>query len=79
MVMLSMVLSSDSMNAWVVSGWMMNADAELLLLKSERSLLDCLHSYLLASFKLIYWIAFEAKHSIIIFYCCLDSWTVSCL
>jgi hypothetical protein len=52
---------------------MMNASVGLLLLKSERSLLDCLPSYLLASFELICWIAFEAKHSIIVFYYCLDS------
>jgi hypothetical protein len=28
---------------------------------------------------LICWIAFKAKHSIIVFYCCLNSWTMSCL
>jgi hypothetical protein len=30
-------------------------------------------AYLLASFTLICWIAFEAKASIIVFNCCLDS------
>jgi hypothetical protein len=29
-----------------------------------------------ASFVLIFWSAFEAKSSIILFYYCLDSWTV---
>jgi hypothetical protein len=58
---------------------MMNAGVGLLLLKSERSLLGSPHAYLLASFTLICWIAFEAKASIIVFSCCLDSWMVSCL
>jgi hypothetical protein len=58
---------------------MMNAGVGLLLLKSERSLLGSPRAYLLASFMLIYWIAFEAKASIIVFNCCLDSWMVSCL
>jgi hypothetical protein len=47
---------------------MINAGAWLLLLKSGKSLLDCLRAYLLEYF--------EAKSSIIFFYCCLDSWTV---
>jgi hypothetical protein len=58
---------------------MLNAGIGLLLLKSERSLLGSPRAYLLAFFMLIYWIAFEVKASIIVFYCCLDSWTVSCL
>jgi hypothetical protein len=29
-----------------------------------------------ASFVLIFWSAFKTKSSIILFYCCLDSWTV---
>jgi hypothetical protein len=37
----------------VVDAAMPNAGVEPLLLKSERSLLDCLHSYLMASFELI--------------------------
>jgi hypothetical protein len=37
----------------VVDAAMPNAAVGLLLLKSQRSLLDCLHSYLLASFELI--------------------------
>jgi hypothetical protein len=69
----------DVVDGVVSSDSMMNAGAGLLLLKSERSLLDYLRAYLLASFELICWIAFETKHSIIVFYCCLDSWTVSCL
>jgi hypothetical protein len=52
---------------------------QLLLLKSERSLLHCLRAYLLASFMIICWIAFKVKHSIIVFYYCLDSWTIRCL
>jgi hypothetical protein len=63
----------------VVDAAMPNAGVGLLLLKSERSLLEYLQAYLLTSFMLIYWIAFEAKHSIIVFYCCLDSWTMCCL
>jgi hypothetical protein len=58
---------------------MLNAGGGLLLLKSEMSLLGSHHAYPLASFMLICWIAFEAKASIIVFYCCLDSWTVSYL
>jgi hypothetical protein len=44
--------------------------------RAGRVFWSVLHAYLLASFVLIFWSAWEAKSSIIFFYCCLDSWTV---
>jgi hypothetical protein len=72
---------SDDADLLVSNLLVSNTGVGLLLLKSEGSLLECPSSL---SSSVLRGEGFhledkDAASSIIFFYCCLDSWTVSCL